>query len=254
MPDEVALNYKDAGIDKLYAEYAQTRDKDLRDRLVAANLDMVKYLAFKFAQRGEPLEDLIQVGSIGLLKALERFQPEMGIKFISYATPTIVGEIKRYFRDKGWSVKVPRKIKERKGLIQRTIERLESELDHSPKVSEIAEACGLTEDDVLEVMEMGQAYSTVSLQQAALAEDEGKPITVLDQYGDEERGYEQIENIQTLSQGFKNLSEREQMVLLLRFQEELPQAGVAERIGVSQMQVSRIERKALEKLREHLTS
>lgn len=253
MPEALALNYNGSQIEQLYAEYARTRDKNLRDQLVAVNLDMVKYLAYKFSQRGEPLEDLIQVGSIGLLKALERFQPDKGIKFVSYATPTIVGEIKRYFRDKGWSVKVPRKIKERKGLVQKSIEELEKKLDHSPTIAEIAEQSGLSEEDVLEVMEMGQAYSTVSLQQSTMADDEGKTITVLDQFGEEEKGYETVDNFYTLAESFNHLSEREQIVLLLRFQEELPQSAVAERVGVSQMQISRIERKALEKLRQYLT-
>ncbi|HHV72352.1 MAG TPA: SigB/SigF/SigG family RNA polymerase sigma factor [Clostridia bacterium] len=254
MSDRPAVNYENTEPEQLYAIYARTRDRNLRDKLIKANLEMVKYLALKFAQRGEPLEDLIQVGSIGLIKALERFEPDKGIKFVSYATPTIVGEIKRYFRDKGWSVKVPRKIKERKGLVQKTIQDLQSKLDHSPTVTEIAQACGLSEEDVLEVMEMGQAYSTLSLHHSTVNEDEGKPLTVLDQYGKEEDGYERIENFHSLAEGFKKLTEREQQVLLLRFQEELSQMAVAEKIGVSQMQVSRIERKALEKLRQQLTS
>ncbi len=224
----------------------------LRNELVVAHLNLVRYLAVKFANRGEALDDLIQVGTVGLLKAIDRFDLERGVEFTTYATPTIVGEIKRYFRDKGWAVKVPRRLQELNLSVNRAIEKLTVKLGHSPTVAELAAHLGATEEDILEAQELGQAYNLLSLDTELNGEGDKKSQTLADYVGQNDAGLELLEDRANLERAFQVLTGRERVILYLRFYESVSQTEIAKRLNVSQMHVSRLQQKALEKLKNFL--
>ena len=224
----------------------------LRNELVVAHLNLVRYLGVKFANRGEPLDDLLQVGTVGLLKAIDRFDLERGVEFTTYATPTIVGEIKRHFRDKGWAVKVPRRLQELNLAVNRAIEKLTVKLGHSPTVSELAAHLGASEEDVLEAQELGQAYNLLSLDTELNGDGDKKSQTLADYVGQNDSELELLEDRANLERGFEILSGRERVILYLRFYESVSQTEIAKRLSVSQMHVSRLQQKALEKLRNFL--
>ena len=224
----------------------------LRNELVVAHLNLVRYLAVKFANRGEALDDLIQVGTVGLLKAIDRFDLERGVEFTTYATPTIVGEIKRYFRDKGWAVKVPRRLQELNLSVNRAIEKLTVKLGHSPTVAELASHLGATEEDILEAQELGQAYNLLSLDTELNGEGDKKSQTLADYVGQNDAGLELLEDRANLERAFQVLTGRERVILYLRFYESVSQTEIAKRLNVSQMHVSRLQQKALEKLKNFL--
>jgi len=221
----------------------------LRNDLVVAHLNLVRYLAVKFANRGEALDDLIQVGTVGLLKAIDRFDLERGVEFTTYATPTIVGEIKRYFRDKGWAVKVPRRLQELNLSVNRAIEKLAVKLGRSPTIPELAEHLHATEEEILEAQELGQAYNLLSLDTEVSAEGERKTQTLGDYIGTTDAGLTLLEDKANLERAFEVLSGRERVILYLRFYENVSQTEIAKRLSVSQMHVSRLQQKALEKLK-----
>lgn len=239
---------RDAGRDAS----GSTEYERLRDELVVAHLNLVRYLAVKFANRGETLDDLIQVGTVGLLKAIDRFDLDRGVEFTTYATPTIVGEIKRYFRDKGWAVKVPRRLQELNLAVNRAIEKLTVKLGHSPTVAELAEHLGASEEDVLEAQELGQAYNLLSLDTELNGDGDKKSQTLADYVGRNDAGLELLEDRANLERAFEVLSGRERVILYLRFYESISQTEIAKRLNVSQMHVSRLQQKALEKLRNFL--
>ena len=222
----------------------------LREELVVAHLNLVRFLAVKFANRGEALDDLIQVGTVGLLKAIDRFDLERGVEFTTYATPTIVGEIKRYFRDKGWAVKVPRRLQALNLSVNRAVERLTTKLGRSPTVTELSEHLGATQEDILEAQELGQAYNLLSLDTEVAGEGDKKAHTLADYVGQDDPGLEMLEDRANLERAFAVLSRRERIILFLRFYESVSQTEIAKRLNVSQMHVSRLQQKALEKLRE----
>lgn len=224
----------------------------LRNELVVAHLNLVRYLAVKFANRGEALDDLIQVGTVGLLKAIDRFDLERGVEFTTYATPTIVGEIKRYFRDKGWAVKVPRRLQELNLSVNRAIEKLTVKLGHSPTVRELAQHLGASEEDILEAQELGQAYNLLSLDTELNGEGDKKSQTLADYVGQNDAGLELLEDRANLERAFQVLTGRERVILYLRFYESVSQTEIAKRLNVSQMHVSRLQQKALEKLKNFL--
>jgi RNA polymerase sigma-B factor len=224
----------------------------LRNELVVAHLNLVRYLAVKFANRGEALDDLIQVGTVGLLKAIDRFDLERGVEFTTYATPTIVGEIKRYFRDKGWAVKVPRRLQELNLSVNRAIEKLTVKLGHSPTVAELAAHLGASEEDILEAQELGQAYNLLSLDTELNGEGDKKSQTLADYVGQNDAGLELLEDRANLERAFQVLTGRERVILYLRFYESVSQTEIAKRLNVSQMHVSRLQQKALEKLKNFL--
>ena len=224
----------------------------LRNDLTVAHLNLVRYLAVKFANRGEALDDLIQVGTVGLLKAIDRFDLERGVEFTTYATPTIVGEIKRYFRDKGWAVKVPRRLQELNLAVNRAIEKLTVKLGHSPTVTELASHLGASEEDVLEAQELGQAYNLLSLDTELNGEGDKKSQTLADYVGQNDAGLELLEDRANLEKAFEVLTGRERVILYLRFYESVSQTEIAKRLNVSQMHVSRLQQKALEKLKNVL--
>ncbi len=221
----------------------------LRDELVVVHLNLVRFLAVRFANRGEPLDDLVQVGTVGLLKAIDRFDLERGVEFTTYATPTIVGEIKRYFRDKGWAVKVPRRLQELNLAVNRASDKLAIELGRGPTVAELAEHLRAGEDEILEAQELGQAYNLLSLDSEVSGDTEKKSQTLADTVGVSDAGLELLEDRTNLEQAFHALSGRERVIIYLRFYESVSQTEIAKRLNVSQMHVSRLQAKALEKLR-----
>jgi len=241
-----------------FSRLAAARDVDakahehVRDELVVAHLNLVRYLAVKFANRGEALEDLIQVGTLGLIKAIDRFDAERGVEFTTYATPTIVGEIKRYFRDKGWAVKVPRRLQELNLAVNRAIEKLAVELGHSPTVAELAKQLGASEEEILEAQELGQAYNLLSLDTEVSGEGDKGAQTLADYIGKHDPQLLNLEDRANLEKAFDVLTRRERIILFLRFYESVSQTEIAKRLNVSQMHVSRLQQKALEKLRAAL--
>ena len=228
-------------------------DKDLlaREELITRYLPLVKSLARRFASRGQAVEDLIQVGSIGLIKAIDRFDLERGVELSTYATPTILGEIKRYFRDKGWAVKVPRALQDLNVRLNRVMEQLTVELKRSPTMTELAAATGVTEEEVVEALESGRAYSSVSIYSGGTG-DEEESLELLDVLGAEEEAYEVFERRRVLAPAMGRLDPRERLILHLRFFEGMTQTQVAARIGISQMHVSRLIRKSIDNLRQYM--
>jgi RNA polymerase sigma-B factor len=232
----------------LFAALRSGDDPGARDALVERFLPLARQLARRYWRTDEPLDDLVQVASLGLLKAIDRFDPSRPVSFSSYAVPTILGEIKRYFRDRTWSLHVPRDLQELALRIDRAVGTLSRELQRSPSVPELAEAVSATEEQVLEALDASAAYRTASID-APRSDSEEAGETVGDAFGSEESGYHLAEDRATLERLLKTLTEREREVLRLRFEHDLTQAEIGERIGVSQMQVSRLLRQTLARLR-----
>ena len=214
--------------------------------------NLVVFLARKFQNRGEPLEDIVQVGYIGLLQAIERFEPERDLEFSTFATPTIVGEIKRYFRDKSWAVKVPRRLQETMQRADVAQQRLQGRLGRQPSVNEIAQELDLPPEEVLAAMEASPAQHTISFESTGAAgrTDEGLQLT--ERLGRDDANLDKVEMRDLLDQAMAHLTPRERRIMYLRFVDELPQAEVARRLGISQMHVSRLQRAAVEHLKREL--
>jgi RNA polymerase sigma-B factor len=229
-----------------FREYAETQDPQLRTELVTAHIGLAEYLARRFTNRGEPLDDLVQVASLGLLKAVDRFDPERGLEFSTYATPTIVGELKRHFRDKGWAVRVPRRVQELHLRLGSVVSVLSQELGRSPTIGEIAQAASVSEEDVLEAIEAGHAYRFTSLDAPSGADEEG---TLATQLGGDDQALVDSEHRVALSPLIARFPPRERTILHLRFFEGLTQSEIASRLGISQMHVSRLLARSLAQLR-----
>jgi RNA polymerase sigma-B factor len=240
---------------ELFLAYANARDEErrteIREQLVEQFMGLVEFLARRFRNRGEPLEDLTQVATIGLLKAIERFDLEREVEFSTYATPTIVGELKRHFRDKGWAVRVPRRLQELHLELTKTVGFLGQELGRSPTVAEIAEAASISEETVLEGLEIAQAYNFTSLD-APLDSEDGGSSSLADQLGTDDEHLENLEYRASLAPEMEKLPERERNILYLRFFKGLTQSEIADRLGISQMHVSRLLNRTLSQLREAL--
>jgi len=234
--------------------FARTRDPELKREVASAYRGLVIYLARGFAQRGEPLEDLIQQGFVGLLKAIDRFDPERGVKFTTYATPTVTGEIRRYFRDKGWDVQVPRRLKEMHLKVRRAREDLTAANSESPTLKEIAEHIREDVAQVEDAVQVQHAYNSYSLEERIGNDDGGTPTTLGDLIGDEERGYDRAINHQDIARAMQTLPERQRFILEWRFFGGLTQREVGARLGISQMHVSRLERRALESMKSVLVA
>ena len=219
-----------------------------RERLVDQFIGLVEFLARRFRNRGEPLEDLVQVGTIGLLKAIDRFDLDREVEFSTYATPTIVGELKRHFRDKGWAVRVPRRLQELHLELTKVVGHLGHDLGRSPTVAEIAQAASITEEEVLEGLEIAQAYNFTSLD-APIDTDEGGSTSFADQLGEMDEHLENLEYRASLAPEMAKLPERDRTILYLRFFKGLTQSEIAERLGISQMHVSRLLNRTLSQLR-----
>jgi RNA polymerase sigma-B factor len=231
----------------LFKRYLETRDPAARDALVERFLPLARQLARRYQRAEEPLDDLIQVASLGLVKAIDRFDTDREVAFSSYAVPTILGEIKRHFRDRTWSVRVPRDLQELSLKVDRAVVAMAKDLQRQPTVPELAEKLEVTEEQVLEAMEASSAYRATSLSAPRGGEDQGD--TLGDTVGTEEQGYNLAENRATLDRLLQTVTPREREVLRLRFEEDLTQAEIGERIGVSQMQVSRLIRQSVTRLR-----
>lgn len=239
----------------LFHEYRQASGEEeqlgLRERLVEQHIGLVEFLARRFRNRGEPLEDLVQVGTIGLLKAIERFDLEREVEFSTYATPTIVGELKRHFRDKGWAVRVPRRLQELHLELTKVVGQLGQDLGRSPTVAEIAEATNATEETVLEGLEIAQAYNFTSLD-APIDTDDGGSTSFADQLGEDDEHLENLEYRASLAPEMAKLPERERRILYLRFFKGLTQSEIADKLEISQMHVSRLLNRTLTNLRQAL--
>ena len=236
---------------ELFRRFKEQGDAEARDQLIVNHINLVRFLASKFKNRGESLEDLIQVGTIGLIKAIDRFDPERGLEFTTYATPTIMGEIKRHFRDKGWSVRVPRRLQELSAKVNQASDELTNQLQRSPSVAEIAEHLGTSVDEVLEAMESSSAYSSVPLEGGGGGEEDETP-SIIDHYATEDPDLAASDDRIVLEQAIADFSPREQEVVRMRFDEGLTQVEIAERLGISQVQVSRLLRRTLRRIQDKI--
>ncbi|KPI02715.1 RNA polymerase, sigma 28 subunit, Sig B/F/G subfamily [Actinobacteria bacterium OK074] len=225
-------------------EYAE-----LRNKLVRMHLPLVEHLARRFRNRGEPLDDLTQVATIGLIKSVDRFDPDRGVEFSTYATPTVVGEIKRHFRDKGWAVRVPRRLQELRLSLTTATAELSQQHGRSPTVHELAEKLAISEEEVLEGLESANAYSTLSLD---VPDTDDESPAVADTLGAEDEALEGVEYRESLKPLLEDLPPREKRILLLRFFGNMTQSQIAQEVGISQMHVSRLLARTLAQLRDKL--
>ena len=240
---------------ELFARLASLPEDDpkrqaCRHELVEMHLPLVEYLARRFRNRGEPLDDLVQVATIGLIKSVDRFDLERGVEFSTYATPTIVGEIKRHFRDKGWAIRVPRRLQELKLALTKATSDLSQNLGRAPTVSELAKHLEMTEEEVLEGLESANAYSAVSLDAPDSGEDDSPSVS--DSLGIHDESLEGVEYRESLKPLLERLPPREKKILLLRFFGNMTQSQIATELGISQMHVSRLLARTLANLREGL--
>jgi RNA polymerase sigma-B factor len=236
-------------IRKLFERLRKTGDPSAREALILGCQNLAIYLAGKFAARGEPIEDLIQVAQIGLINAVDRYDLSRGVEFSTFATPTIVGEIRRHFRDKLWSIHVPRRLRELNRVLMRFVDTLSQRLGRSPTIEELAEETGAPFDVVLEALEAVRAYAPASLEAEAMGEEDGRAGALLESLGREDANLERLEERVTLEWALGKLPDREQEVVTLRYSSRLSQSQIARRLGVSQMHVSRLQRSALDRLR-----
>jgi RNA polymerase sigma-B factor len=235
---------------ELLRRYHVDGDRSARELLVQRHLPLVRALARRYAGRGESIEDIEQVGAIGLIKAIDRYELSREVALTTYATPNVVGEIKRHFRDKGWAIRIPRGLQELNAKMSSTIERLTAKLGHSPSIAEIADELQTTPEQVLEAMEAGSAYAPVSLSAGPSGEGELDPMETI---GVEDSGFERSEQRVSLEPALEMLPEREREILRMRFEDGLTQTQIAEQVGVSQMHVSRLIRKSLARMRAELS-
>jgi RNA polymerase sigma-B factor len=229
----------------LFVEFALERSEDTRTRLIEAHRPLAEHLARRFTHRGEPYDDLVQVSSLGLIKAVDRFDPGRGVEFTTFATKTVVGELKRHFRDKGWAVRAPRRVQELYLHLGHAIAHLSQELRRSPTVKELAEETHASEDDVIEALEAGQAYRLASLDSAG-PDEEGIGARL----GTEDNRFDGAEWRAVLGPHLDTMTRRDREILRLRFVEGLTQSEIAARVGISQMHVSRLLTRSLATLRE----
>lgn len=236
---------------ELFRRFKEEGDMDAREKLVMSHLNLVRFIANKFKNRGEPIDDLIQVGYLGLLKAIDRFDPSRGLEFTTFATPTIMGEIKRHFRDKGWSVRVPRRLQELSAKVNQATDTLTSQLQRSPTIAEIADYLDATADEVLEAMESSSAYSSVSLEAPSGADDDDTP-SVIDRYATEDSDLAFTDDRIIIEEALASFSPRERDVIEMRFLKGMTQIEIAEKLGISQVQVSRLLRRTLKKIQDKI--
>lgn len=234
--------------EELFDRYYKSKDIELRNEIVAQYIGLAEFLARKFSNRGVDFEDIYQVACVALIKSVERFIPEKGIKFVSFASPTILGEIKRYFRDKSSAIKIPRRLYESRQAINNARDILTQQLNRIPKAKEIADYMGITEDTVLEIIEAGSNNIIKSLDQNVSQDNESE---LGDTLGYEEKVYEKIENRDFLMKTLPKFNEAEKDFIRLRYIKNLTQKQIADRFNVSQMYISRLEKKILKKFRDN---
>jgi RNA polymerase sigma-B factor len=233
---------------RLFNHLRETGDPATREKLVRKYLPLARHTARRFQRTGDSVEDLYQVACYALVKAVDGFDATRGVAFTSYATPTIIGELKRHARDTGWGLRVPRGLQERVLEVERAIGALTAERGHSPAPRHIVDATGLTSEEVLEALEAGSSHTLESLDMRLAAD--GDALTRLDMLGSIDPSYELVEDAQTLAPALRELPERERRILALRFVDELPQSEIARQLGISQMHVSRLLRSTLQELAE----
>ena len=236
---------------RLLTRYHKHGDRAARAKVIQEQLPLAEFLARKFAGRGEPVDDLVQVASVGLIKAVDRFDVDRRIEFSTYATPNILGEIKRYFRDKGWAMRVPRGLQELRQSAKEAIRDQTVKNGRSPTIRELSEVLEADEESVAEALTLGRAYNTASLD-APVSPDEREGDTIMDLQADADSPIEGLEDKILLQRAVDGLREQQQQILKLRFNEGKTQTEIADRIGVSQMHVSRLLRRALQDLRAEL--
>ncbi len=240
-----------AGERELLRRYARDPSPAVREELVERFMPLAKRLASRYAGGAEPFDDLVQVASVGLVKSIDRFDPERGTAFSTFAVPTILGELKRHFRDRGWSIHVPREVQERILKVERALAELPARLGRAPTVADIAERLGVSDEQVLEAMHASQGHHAVSLDAPSGASPDGdEPAPLGERIGSDDLGFDTVEYGVAIGPALAEVSERDRLILHLRFVEDLTQSEIAERVGVSQMHVSRILRSTLDRLRE----
>ena len=242
-------NGNSTGTKDLWDLYTKARDPGVRERLVLDHLPLVRRLCRRFYRSGEPLDDLMQVGTMGLLKAIEKFNPELGSKFVSFAVPVIVGEIKNYFRDHGWAVKMPRKLQSQKLAVDRAVVALTQQLGHTPTVPEIAEDTGFSVEEVFETFEVERCGRPLSLDAQYEGDDGDDVSTILDYLGDKDPDLEGLVDKLDLETAMRSVDSREQAIIYMYYYKNLSQTEIARKLDLSQMHVSRLQRNALSKLK-----
>ncbi len=244
---------KQMNTEELFRIWHKTKDPKVRDELIFRYLDLAKALARRFVGRGEPLEDLIQVAIYGLINAIDRYDPERGTKFETFAYPTILGELKRHFRDTVWLMQLPRGLMELNQKAYKLVDILTQKLGRPPTIAELAQELGVSEEQVIEALDAANAYETLSLEQEVMTDEDDKPqfleelVTMM-----EEETVERWQKRQVLDDAMKVLDERERKIVEMRFFGDLTQTQIAQELGISQMHVSRLLRKALQKLKAYL--
>jgi len=239
-----------SGSAELFRRWNRHGDKRAREELITRFLPLARKLARRYTPSSEPYDDLVQVASLGLVKAVERFDPDKGFAFTSFAVPTIVGELKRYFRDSGWALHVDRGAQERARRITEAQQLLSARTGCSPTINELAQYLELCEEEVLDGLQTAEAYDAVSLDAPAQGDEDGTTTSRLDALGDHDGRLVMVDDQATIFAAAKHLPHREREILFLRFGEDLTQTEIAERVGISQMQVSRLLRKSLQRLQD----
>jgi RNA polymerase sigma-B factor len=238
----------------LLRAYHEDGDVRARQILIERHVGFVRRLAQRYSHRGERIEDLTQVGCVGLIKAIDRFDGQYKVTLATYAAPNVLGEIKRYFRDKGWAMRVPRDVQELNVKLGRVVDELTGKLGRSPSVDELAKATHSSAEQVVEALDSSRAYSTISLSAPGPDDSDEEGGDPLEHLGEEDKGYQLAEERQLLREGFKELGDRERQILHMRFFLGLTQSDIAERVGISQMHVSRLIRQSIDQVRERLDS
>lgn len=248
-PALVFPNEKEINIEEFFFEFQKTKDEEIREKLIMYHISLVHGLAKKFVDRGIPLDSLISVGTIGLINAVDRYDTSKGVKFSTYATHLILGEIRRYFRDKTWGVKVSRKVRELNKLIQEAIEEMTIKLGRSPTISEIAKKMDVSNEEIIEALEAGNGYNPCSLD-AVTKPENGKDYSLLNYLNSENQDIEQFYARLDLEEALHYLQKREQIIIRLYYFDDVSQTKIAQRLGISQMHVSRLLKQALANLKK----
>lgn len=238
--------------EELFRLWRKTKDPKVRDELIYRHMDLAKGLARRFVGRGEPLEDLIEVAIYGLISAIDRYDPDRGTKFITFAVPTILGELKRYFRDASWAMQLPRGLQELNQKAYKLIDILTQKLGRPPTMAELAQELGVSEEQAIEALDAANAYEVLSLEQEVTTDEDDKPQPLSELLTVEDQTVERWQKRQLLDEAMKALSERERTIVEMRFYDDLTQQQIAKRLGISQMHVSRLLRRALAKMKAYL--
>lgn len=250
MPKKSQPDYKNTDVNKWIKDYQLHEDEEAQNQLVLHYKNLIDSIARKYSKGKSYHEDIFQVGVIGLLGAIRRYDESYGKTFEAFAIPTIIGEIKRFLRDKTWSVHVPRRIKELGPKIKTTVEDLTRELQRSPQIHEIADRLEVTEEEVLEAMEMGKSYQALSVDHSIEADADGSTVTLLDIIGNVDEGYEKVNQKLVVEKVLHVLTERERQIIQYTYLENLSQKETGDLLNISQMHVSRLQRRAIKKLKD----